>query len=85
MRFYRKIKRRHHSLVSRVLTDPVQVRVRILGHVVVKGDVDPFDVHSSAEQVGGHEDASLKVFKLLISGEPAVTIETLICCREKRH
>lgn len=50
----------------------MQIRVRILRHVVVKGDVDSFDVHSSAEQVSGHEDASLKVFKLLISSEPAV-------------
>lgn len=35
-------------------THPVQVRVRVLGHVVIEDDVDPLDIHPSAEQVCGH-------------------------------
>ena len=49
---------------------PVQVGVRVLRHVVVEHDVDPLDVHASAEQVGGHQDSPLKVLELLVAGEP---------------
>lgn len=49
----------------------MEVRVRVLWHVVVEGDVDPLDVHPSAEQVGGHEDPPLEVFELLVAGQPA--------------
>lgn len=69
-------------MTEAVPTNPVQVRVWILRHVVVKGDVDSFDVHSSAEQVSRHQDASLKVFELLVSSEPAVTIGTSNHCGE---
>lgn len=48
-------------------TDPVQVCVWIFRHVVVEGDVDSFDVHTSAKQVCGHQDPSLEILELLIS------------------
>lgn len=48
-------------------TYPVQVGIRILWHVVVENDVDPLDVHSSAEQIGRHQDSPLEVLELLIT------------------
>lgn len=48
-------------------TDPMQVCVWIFRHVVVEGNVDSFDVHSSAKQVRGYQDPSLEILKLLIS------------------
>lgn len=48
----------------------MQVGVRILGHVIVKGDVHPLNVHASAKQVGSHKNSSLKIFKLLIPRKP---------------
>ena len=49
---------------------PMQVGVRILRHVVVKGNVHPLNVHASAKQVGSHKNSSLKIFKLLIPRKP---------------
>ena len=49
----------------------MQVGVGVLWHVVVEDDVDPLDVHPSAKQVGGHQDAPLEVLELLIPREPA--------------
>lgn len=46
---------------------PVEVGVRVLGHVVVEGDVDSLDVHPSAKQVGGHQDPPLEIFELLVA------------------
>ena len=48
---------------------PMQVRVGILGHVVVEDDVDSLDVHAAAEQVGRHQDALLEILELLIARE----------------
>lgn len=52
---------------TRAEAHPVQVCVRVLGHVVVKDDVDPFDVHPSAKQVRGHQDPPLEILKLLVA------------------
>ena len=38
-------------------SDSVQVGVGVLGHVVVEDDVDSLDVHATAEQVGGDQNA----------------------------
>lgn len=46
----------------------MEVRVRILWHVVVENDVDSLDVHASAKQVGGNQDSPLEVFELLVPG-----------------
>ena len=47
----------------------MQICVAVLWHVVVKDDVDSFDIHSSAEEIGGHKDSLLEIFELLISGQ----------------
>ena len=44
----------------------MEVGVRVLGHVVVEDDVDPLDVHATAEQVSGHQDPLLEVLELLV-------------------
>lgn len=49
----------------------MEVCVRVLWHVVVEDDVDTLDVHATAEQVGGHQDAPLEVLELLVAREPA--------------
>lgn len=46
----------------------MEVRVRVLWHVVVENDVDPLDVHASAKQVGRDQDSLLEVFELLVPG-----------------
>ena len=43
----------------------MQVGVGVLGHVVVEHDVDSLDVHASAEQVGGDQNALNKKRKTL--------------------
>lgn len=59
----------------------VQIRVRVLRHVVVEDDVHSFDVHASSEQVSRDEDALVEVFELLIARQSVVvkvTSETLM-------
>ena len=48
----------------------MEVSVRILGHVIVEYDVDPLNVHPSAEEVGGHQNPPLEILELLIAGQP---------------
>lgn len=50
-----------------VCTYPVQVGIGILWHVIVKHNVDSLDIHATAEQVCGHQDAFLEVLELLIA------------------
>lgn len=50
--------------------NPVQIGVRIFWHVVVEDDIDPLDVHPSAKEVCGHQDAPLEVLELLIARQP---------------
>ena len=47
------------------VTYAVEVRVRVLGHVVVDDDVDALDVDTTAEQVCGNKDALLEVLELV--------------------
>jgi len=56
--------------ISICSSHPVQIGVRIFRHVVVEDDVDPLDVHSSAKEVGGHQDPPLEVLELLIARQP---------------
>lgn len=48
----------------------MQVGVRILVHVIVKGNIQQLDVLASAEQVDSYKISSLKIFKLLIPRAP---------------
>ena len=34
----------------------MEVRIGILGHVVVKHNIDSLNVHTSAEKIGGNQD-----------------------------
>lgn len=54
--------------------NPVEVGVRVLGHVVVENNVDPLNVHASAKQVCGHKDSLLKILELLIPRQPLLLI-----------
>ena len=49
----------------------MQVGVWVLWHVVVEDNVDSLNVHASAKQVGGHQDALLEVLELLVAGQSA--------------
>lgn len=49
----------------------MQVRVRVLGHVVVEHDVDALNVNATAAQVGRNQDARLEIFELLVAGQTA--------------
>jgi len=44
----------------------VQVGIGVFRHVVVEDDVDTLDVHATTKQIGGHENALLKVLELLV-------------------
>ena len=60
----------------------MKVHIGVLGHVVVEHDVDPLDVHSSSEQIGGDEDTLLEVLELLVAGKSAGEggVSTKILC-----
>jgi len=45
----------------------MQVRVRVLRHVVVEDNVDTLDVHASTKQVGCYQDSLLEVLELLVA------------------
>jgi len=57
-------------------SDSMQVGIRVLRHVVVEHDVDSLDIDTSAKQVGGHEDSSLKVFELAVPFESLLLVHT---------
>ena len=44
----------------------VKVSVGVLWHIVVEDDVDSLNVHSSPEEVGGHQYSFLEILKLLV-------------------
>lgn len=48
-------------------TDTVQVGVGVRGHVVVDGKVDPLDIDTTAEHVGGHTDTLVELLELLVA------------------
>lgn len=47
--------------------DSVEIRVGICRHVVVDGQVDPFDIDPSTEDVSGDTDAFVEFLELLVS------------------
>jgi len=48
-------------------TDAMQVHVGRLGHVIVDDNVDAFEVYTTAEDVGGHQDTGLVVLELVVA------------------
>lgn len=46
---------------------PMQVRVRIVWHVVVKDYVDAFNVHTATKKIRCNEDSLLEIFELLVT------------------
>lgn len=50
----------------------MKVGIRVLWHVIVEDDVDSLNVHTSAKQIGSHQDAPLEVLELLVAGQARV-------------
>ena len=48
-------------------SNPVEVGVSVLGHVVVEDDVDPLDVHATSEEICCNQDSFLEFLELLVS------------------
>lgn len=48
-------------------TDAVEVRVSLVRHVVVDGDVDTFNINTTAEDVSGHANTGLEVLELFVA------------------
>ena len=48
-------------------TDAVKVRIGLVGHVVVDGDVDTLNINTTTKNVSGHTDTSLEVLELLVA------------------
>jgi len=55
------------------MTYPVQVGIRVIGHVIVEDNVHPLYVHTTAKQIGGHEDTLLEILELLVTGQSVNT------------
>mmetsp|Transcript_103648 Transcript_103648/g.278583 ORF Transcript_103648/g.278583 Transcript_103648/m.278583 type:complete len:214 (+) Transcript_103648:157-798(+) len=53
----------------------VQVRVAVIGHVVVDDDVHPLDVDAAPEQVGGNHDALLELLELLVARDAVLLVQ----------
>mmetsp|Transcript_59286 Transcript_59286/g.168586 ORF Transcript_59286/g.168586 Transcript_59286/m.168586 type:complete len:469 (-) Transcript_59286:2-1408(-) len=53
----------------------VEVRVAVLGHVVVDDDVYPLDVDAAPEQVGGNHDALLELLELLVARDAVLLVQ----------
>lgn len=51
----------------------MEVRVRVLWHVIVEDNVNSFNVHTTAKQVGGYQYSLLEILELLVSGQPKWT------------
>jgi hypothetical protein len=47
--------------------DTMEVGIRLVGHVVVDGDVDALDIDTTTEDVSGYTDASLELLELLVA------------------
>jgi hypothetical protein len=48
-------------------TDTMQVRVRLVGHIVVDRNVDALNVNTAAENVSRDTDTGLELFELLVT------------------
>ena len=53
----------------------MQIGVRVLRHVVVKDNVDPFDVHASSEEIRSHQDSLAEALKRLVLGKSGQKIK----------
>lgn len=47
----------------------MQIRIGILGHVVVEHDIDTFDVDTTTEEVRGDEQSLLEVLERLVTAD----------------
>ncbi len=45
----------------------MEVRIGILGHVVVKHNIDSLNVHTSAKKIGGNQDTLWKWTRIILS------------------
>jgi hypothetical protein len=48
-------------------TDTVKVRISLVGHVVVDGDVDALNINATTKDVSRHTDTGLEVFELFVA------------------
>ena len=48
-------------------TDTVEVRISLVRHVVVDGDVDTLNIDTTTKDISGHTDTSLEVLELLVA------------------
>lgn len=48
-------------------TDTVEVRVSLVGHIIVNGDVDTLNINTTTEDISGHTDTGLEVLELLVA------------------
>lgn len=48
-------------------TDAVKVRISLVGHVVVDGDVDALNINSTTKDVSRDTDTSLEVLEFLVA------------------
>jgi len=55
-------------------TDTVKVRVSLVRHVVVDGDVDALNINTTTEDVSGHTDTGLEVLELLVALDTALLL-----------
>lgn len=57
-------------------TDTVEVGIGISGHVVVDSEVDPLDIDTTAENVGGHADTLVELLELFVSLDTLLLADT---------
>lgn len=56
-------------------TDTVEVRVSLIGHIVVDGDVDTLNIDTTSEDISGDTDTGLEILELLVALD---TISSLV-------
>jgi hypothetical protein len=45
----------------------MEVRVCLVGHIVVDGDVDSLDINTTTKDIGGDADTGLELLELLVA------------------
>jgi hypothetical protein len=55
-------------------TDTVEVRVGIAGEIVVDGQVDTFDIDTTAEDVSSHTDTLVELLELFVALDTGGTL-----------
>mmetsp|Transcript_105623 Transcript_105623/g.278915 ORF Transcript_105623/g.278915 Transcript_105623/m.278915 type:complete len:452 (-) Transcript_105623:37-1392(-) len=56
----------------------VQIRVAVIGHVVVDDDVHPLDVDAAPKQVGRYHDALLELLELLVARDAVLLVQARV-------